>query len=357
MSRWVRVRRADRCPVCDGTSWCSYAADGSVAACMRDSTGLEQTDASGQTYYLHVLDSSVPRRDGAGPDAMQHEDRAPVAMLDEAYRYVLASLSLSESHHRDLATRGLSDDEIRARQYRTLPIEGRGAIGKSVAARIGEASVRGVPGMRVGTDGTRSWWTLGGSAGLVVPVRNADGLVVALKVRADGETDGPRYTYVSSASKGGASAMLAVHVPTMRDDADCSEVRVTEGELKADVATALSLPTISIPGVGAWRLAAPVAKRLGASAVRVALDADHRTKPEVGEALCSLVRDLAACGMAVSIERWDSERGNGIDDVLRRYGTGAIRLVQGEAVSGYVEKIQESSRGIRRAREAMRLGG
>ena len=71
--------------------------------------------------------------------------------------------------------------------------------------------------------------------------------IIALKVRADGG-DGPRYSSVSSYNHGGAGAGAHVHVPVF--DGDCTIVRVTEGELKADVATVLSgILTLGLPGV------------------------------------------------------------------------------------------------------------
>ena len=59
----------------------------------------------------------------------------------------------------------------------------------------------------------RRWWSLAGAAGLLIPVRNLDGHIVALKVRADVPGDGPKYTTISSAKHGGPSPGAQVHVP------------------------------------------------------------------------------------------------------------------------------------------------
>ena len=65
-------------------------------------------------------------------------------------------------------------------------------------------------------------------------------------------------------------------------------IRVTEGELKADVATALSdIFTISVPGVGAWRTALPILRTLKPKEVRLAFDSDCIRNPNVARAIQS----------------------------------------------------------------------
>ncbi|MBV8269199.1 MAG: hypothetical protein JO252_22995, partial [Planctomycetaceae bacterium] len=90
--------------------------------------------------------------------------------------------------------------------------------------------------------------------------------------------------------------------------------RVTEGEIKAHVATALSgTPTVSLPGAGMWGLALPALDALGAQRVVLALDADHRTNPHVAAALAGAYRGLGE-RFAVALETWDGPKG--IDDLL-----------------------------------------
>src|SRR5262249_31376345 len=85
--------------------------------------------------------------------------------------------------------------------------------------------------------------------------RDPAGPIIALKVRRDGDGDGRRYFYLSSATHGGPGPGAPVHVP-LGVQATRDVWRLTEGELKADVATLLSgTPTISVPGATCWRLA------------------------------------------------------------------------------------------------------
>jgi hypothetical protein len=344
---WKRSTRARRCPVCGHDSWCTVMDDGSVAVCMRDSSGIERTDRAGGTYWIHVLDPSIPR-EIVGPDVPVGIERASVDVLDTAYRSLLAELRLNEDHANGLRKRGLDDAWIRRRMYRSLGVEGRSAVARAVVARVGESCAAGVPGLYVAQQDGRTWWSLAGSAGMLIPVLDTDGRIVAIKIRSDGE-DGSKYTYLSSGHRGGATALLAVHVPSFSDSREYSDVRVTEGELKADVATALSdVPTLSIPGVGSWRAAIPVLHAFGPKRVLLAFDADHRTKPEVGAACAALARECVREGFSIAFERWDARRGKGIDDVLASGAASAIRTIGYE----YAEWVEQTARAQREARKA-----
>src|SRR5262249_14675540 len=120
-----------------------------------------------------------------------------------------------------------------------------------------------------------------------------------------------------------------VHVPL--GVTACARARLTEGELKADVATALSgMPTISAPGVCNWSLAVPVLKALGVGAVLLALDQDHKagTLAAIEQALYGLTRE----GFDVSVEWWDSTLGKGVDDLLAAGGKPAVLTGMAAAV-------------------------
>jgi hypothetical protein len=293
-------------------------------ACRRNQTGVEKLDKRREAYWLHAVGpearANLAQGDAGLRTASTHgAERAAEELLDRAYRIVLAQLRLDDAHRANLeGARGLTAGEVLRRGYRTLPVQGRAALARALVEQLGEHVAAGVPGMhQVERDG-RCWWSFGGTAGLVVPCRSARGWIVALKVRRDDAGDGPRYTYVSSSRHGGPGAVNAVHVP-LYDAAGGGhpEVRVTEGELKADVCTALSgILTLSVPGVGAWASALPVLQTLGARRVRIAFDADHATKPEVGRALGLLVEGVRALGWEARVERWDPALGKGLDDLL-----------------------------------------
>jgi hypothetical protein len=166
-----------------------------------------------------------------------------------------------------------------------LPRKGRAALARRIADWWGYDVCVQVPGFYIAERDDRRYLTLAGAAGLVIPGRNMDGHIVALKVRADDPGDGPKYTTISSAKYGGPSPGAQVHVP-LYDGPRTETIRLTEGELKADVATTLSgLLTMSVPGVAMWRRALPVLQALRPQRILLAFDADWRTNPHVAQAL------------------------------------------------------------------------
>jgi hypothetical protein len=224
-------------------------------------------------------------------------EKADAELCDRAYGLLLGQLPLDDEHRADLRRRGLSDPEIEKRGYRSLRNFDRGRAARAVHQELGDA-VLAVPGFAPGPYGV----TLHGEAtGLLVPVRDLDGRVVALKIRRATE---PKYVYLTGGDDG-PSPGSPVHVP-LGVTAPAEVVRVTEGELKADVCFALDgTPTIGVPGVNRWRPALPLLRELGARTVVLAYDApDVRTKPGVFEQAESFWHALTNEGFQVELEDW-----------------------------------------------------
>jgi len=94
-------------------------------------------------------------------------------------------------------------------------------------------------------------------------------------------------------------------------------VRLTEGELKADVTTVLSgVLTIAVPGVSVWRQALPLLHGLQPKEVLLAIDSDWRTNAHVAQALGQAAVALVKEGYEVQVEDWEPALGKGVDDLL-----------------------------------------
>jgi hypothetical protein len=334
---WRRVTGSHPCPVCGKPDWCSLSADGTLAACRRVEAGCwkSKTDKAGAPVYLHRLTGAAPAPPvpPPAPSAGQAVERAGLDALHRAYTGLLARLQLAQRHRAALRGRGLSDEQIDRRQYRTLPVQGRARLARDLREQLGDALLS-VPGFVVKQGERGPYVTIAGAAGMLVPVRDPAGLVVALLSRRDDAGNGPRYSYLSSAKHGGPGPGAPPHVP-LGIKAPAETVRLTEGSLKADVAHALSgLPTVGAAGL-AWRPAVPVLRALGARAVRLAYDADARRNPHVARALISTAAGLTGAGLAVELERWPAPY-KGIDDALA--GGAAIEvLVAGAARQAMAE--------------------
>ncbi len=234
-------------------------------------------------------------------------------LRNRVYAEFLQALTLSDQHRSDLQRRGLIDTEIDTRSYRSLTFASRREALAELRSEFTDTDLLSVPGFAE-SDGT-GVSIVGPSAGLVVPVRDLSGRIVALKVRRD-DGDDQRGKYGLISGGGGRSCGIPTHVP-LGIRGPVSEVRITEGELKSDVATVLSgLPTIGFPGVDNWSAVIPVLQDLGAQTVRLAFDADWITKPQVEVRLRECATALRAHGYIVVIETWQLENGKGIDDLL-----------------------------------------
>ena len=245
------------------------------------------------------------------------------------YAFLINILQIDEQHRKKLHARGLSDEQIDLLQYKTHPIRRSGIVEKCAA----QVSLEGVPGFWKNSNGK---WQLAGKSGLMIPVRNFDGSIESLKIRADDRESVGKYLQLSSNPKpnkdgdvkypNGAAATISVHFPIVGKRGET--IRITEGELKADIATLMSdVYTISIPGIAMWQWAIKAVEELKPKKILLAFDSDKNkefstsTSPEtkpfaVAKALANLHLSLREKGYNVAIEDWSPEIGKGIDDVL-----------------------------------------
>ena len=248
------------------------------------------------------------------PAGIEPENPINFDLRHRVYSAVLTFLTLIATHLSDLRRRGLNDNQIQLRMYRSWSPDDRGRLISNLLTQFNLDELAQVPGFILNADGNLSIVWI--SSGLLVPVRNANGLIVAMKIRRDDTSDGRGKFMSLSGGVGGTSCGAPTHVPFgLRCPLDM--VRITEGELKADIATDRgAVPTLGIAGVSSWRHSLPVLEALQTNAVRLAFDADYATKTGVASNLASFAQELISCGYAVSIERWPIENGKGIDDLL-----------------------------------------
>lgn len=101
---------------------------------------------------------------------------------------------------------------------------------------------------------------------------------------------------------------------------DCSEIWLTEGGLKADIASdALYKPFIGIPGLNSFSIALEPLKAIGCKHLVIAADADVTITPAVELALGNCVDFFANhTDMKISLAMWDISLAKGIDDLVSR---------------------------------------
>ncbi len=319
---WRNVSRSSPCPKCGKPDWCTVSEDGDWCNCRRVADGgAEKADEGGCTYYVHRL-TPWPARDREKVPAPRFSvgdgkgEKADPDVLHKVYTAFLARASdCLEAHGPALRKRGFPPGDARDRGYATLGKNRVKCAAKLVEAGL-EKHLPNVPGfvVRVAKDGSR-YWSVAGPSGLLIPSRDPQGRVVAVRVRADDDGEGGKYRLLSSKRFGGPGPGSPVHHPLFAGDKAVS--RVTEGALKADLATALSgVFTIGLPSVNRWRLARKALAAAGAKTARVAYDADCRKNRQVAQSLECLLSALVDGGLVVELEVWPIEDGKGIDDVL-----------------------------------------
>ncbi len=281
----------------------------------------------------------------------------------KVYAALLSCLSLSTEHAQQLNKRGLSDKEVLTNGYKTLPVSRAGLIDQVLKRLSNKRNLlSGVPGFW--KDGDE--WQLAGKAGLAIPIRDSEGQIVSIKIRSSSASAGGKYRPISSNPKtskkgdlpaypGGTAATNTLHFPLGRPG-KVKTLRITEGELKADVSFSLTdVYTVGLPGVVSWRLALDAVHELKPEKVLLAFDVD-KSRPNneegeidaaygsfkkgdepqedqfaIGKAMANLYYALKdEDGLEVVIEDWPQEAGKGIDDVLVNGAADQIRELSGK---------------------------
>jgi Domain of unknown function (DUF3854) len=354
---WETIK--GECPICGRKkSWCRRSTDGTKVSCRFEPQGAvhTKTDKNGAPCYIHRLvpeedeaQSRKPRSKSAGPPGGKPVEPAlapaDVDTRHEVYTALIEALTLGDDHRNDLVgRRGFSSGEAESRGFRTVLQGGIGATAKALVGRFGEDMLLKVPGFfRKGEH-----LTFACAPGLLIPVRDARERIVALSSRPDKPSGESKYVWVSSKSKDGPGPGSPAHVPIGCRQSETW--RVTEGAIKADLATILSgIPTIGAAGATNWKPCIPILKEAGCRVVRLAYDADARVNGNVAGGLVACMGALKAEGFSIELERWDLADGKGIDDVLA-----AGKQVEVLAGAAAEEAIIETARaaGVKIERDA-----
>jgi len=315
----VRCTRSNPCAACGRRKFCRMKRDGSEAWCTSASDGAAMTlhNELGPVY-VHVLtgerraQAAVTAR--LAPSAVGHATTLDADTLHRAHSILFALMGLDDVDHAALTRRGFLNEDIERGGYRTMPERRRAEFARALIEQLGAATAMQVPGMWVKEEGGRTWPTFAGAPGLLIPCRDHEGRVVALKVRRRDPCDGARYLWVASTAGGGPGARQLAHVPLAARALGGDVLRITEGELKADVATALGgVPVVGMPGTSATDLGVGAAREWGARRVIVCFDMDWKENKRVADDRARLVEALYREGFDVGTEEWP-ERWKGLDD-------------------------------------------
>ena len=328
MSEFVEVLRRRPCAICGKTRWCSYHVSGRVQSCRwvcRDGAE-ERLDKNGVPYYLY-LDRAIADTETIRPVLNDDIDATTLEDRDRVYRALIAMLPLTRLHRQNLLARGLSDRATEANGYRSMP-EGdtRYSAARALVSKFGADVCSRIPGVIHRESQSKKgtfYWKLAGRAGILIPVREPDGRISGIVIRTnDAVNADKKYVWLSSKYAGGPGAVSSCHVPIYDGPTDI--VRVTEGQIKADISTLLSgTLTLGIPGCQQYMLAMPVLQRIQPKTLLLAWDSDSRTNQRVGDSLKGAIAEFQAAGFDVKTETWPDTY-KGIDDLLQAGGVTTV---------------------------------
>lgn len=316
------------CPCCDDKPHAKHL----NINLKRDVYRCPRCGISGGIFDLYALYTGVPRdkvreellnRLGASRPAAAIERRAalqtipvecPITDIEArhaTYSALLSKLSLAPDHRDNLLGRGLTDREIEGLGYKTTPVAGSSAIAKQLRAE--GLYLAGVPGFyRTETD---AWTFVHEQRGILIPVRNPQGLIQGLQIRRD-NVEKRKFRWVSSANKkDGCPAEGWTH---FAGEAGPSLI-LTEGPMKADVIHALTgLTVLAVPGVNTLsqlKLTLEELRATGLTTIKTAFDMDFSCNQHVQNGFNSLMALLDEMDFQFGTYLWDP-RYKGLDDYI-----------------------------------------
>lgn len=150
---WIRVTRANPCPVCGKPDWCNFSPDGATVVCMR----AESARPTRNGGWLHPVANAAPRP----PPSRQ--EKAAAAGLDPAplWRDWLAATDARDLA-RLAAQLGVASAALRALGAAWAPPHRAWAFPMRNAAGA-------IVGVRLRAEDGRKWAVRGGHEGLFVP--------------------------------------------------------------------------------------------------------------------------------------------------------------------------------------------
>jgi len=241
---------------------------------------------------------------------------APIEIRDKVYRRLLSKLSLSEKHKEDLLKRGLCEDSIISGLYKTVPAVGFHSLAYDAVFNSGAIKdlsthkTWGIPGFTDVQDAEKVSLR-GRKHGYFIPVLSREGLISGMQIRYDNlaedasdkeKEEYKKYSWYSSSEKKTGCSITGcenIHFAGCFND-DITEINLTEGVLKADIASALSgEPFLGLVGVNNIRQLKPTLEKLigtGTSVINLYIDMDYADKKEVASALLGIKKEINRAG-------------------------------------------------------------
>lgn len=300
-----------------------------------------------ESYKALLNEPSVKRYDLPPIEAKPEPPIRRLEERSEIYSEFLGLLRLEKEHLANLLKRGLDSAKVEENMYKSFPTDKaeRQWICDILSSRF---DLHGMPGFY---RSDRRWKAVGQKSGILIPVRNKDGLIQGLQIRFDSppvkqvtnafgehtEKKDGRFRWFSTAGRGfpdGTGITSYIHVT---GDVTSDTLYLTEGGLKADVASHLSGGRlfIGLTGVQNVRYLKEVVTSLHPKRIVECIDMDCRTNPQVQKAQSKIQAICTPLCEEYKRFFWPADQ-KGIDDFL------LFRKLKKE----YEEKIKEENKNV-----------
>lgn len=246
-----------------------------------------------------------------------------VERLNIIYRDLLEMLTLSPFHKNNLLNRGMFYSTIKEKKYKTIPMDynRRQDICQQLIKKHGKKALYGISGFYYNKKVSR--WDFYAPKGMLIPISNSNGQIVAMQIRLDKPIKNVRYQCFSSAKYYlGTPCFPHVHV-AYNEGKSKNKIVVTEGPIKADIgAQFLDSTFLALPGVGSLHgELLDILKQFKCNNIDIAFDMDILDKEPVQMALNRLKDRLDAEDIEYVQITWKEhyrkdQNIKGIDDYL-----------------------------------------
>ena len=298
---------------------CAKCGDGGSSPVSLFMHVTDIADATEAARTMHKLlgddgNSSRPAPAPKTPEPVGYE-AAELSVRNHTYTSMLQLLPLAPSHRKSLKERGLTDDQVDHLGYKSLPRDRRQLCKKLLQKGC---VLEGVPGFF--KDKQDNWTLNVFGTGIFIPFRNALGQIQFMQIRTDNpKEDGQRYFALSSSGKAfGTGSRTWIHARKGARSEDWKEIFITEGALKADVASCLSgknfLGIAGVNNIGDLPRALRDLTLSGLEKVSLCYDMDKIENARVLEGESKVKEMLELLRIPYDIVEWSGAKG--IDDWL-----------------------------------------
>ena len=216
----------------------------------------EIREALNKGEYREVYQAQKEARRQQEP---KQSELASIEVRDHTYSELLQLLSLNDSHRENLRKRGLTEEQMEERRYRSVPLFGVHSLTERLLEK--GCTLEGVPGFYQSEDGI---WTANFKArnsGILIPVESMEGKIQGFQIRLDHVREEAKYIWFSSSwYEKGTTSGSPVHVI---GNLDAETIYLTEGGLKGTIAHYLTGDTfICVPGVNQYQNVEPILETL-----------------------------------------------------------------------------------------------